>query len=344
MHKKQIAFAAASVALFGAFVLTLPVFAGEVNHGPCLCRPKITPMQGGARNVYVAQVRYSDPDNDPPAKVEVYVDGIAYPMRLVKGKPAAGIYQARLTLTPGEHTHYFYTEDVRGGSERFPRVGAKPGPFVGFGKKIYNRPPLLTNGGHHEDYVTGMGVYTFTLNYLDKDGQNPQAVRVVIDGVPYDMKLHQGSPAAGLYLYKTKLTPGAHAYYFVGIDDCGACVLHPQQGVLYISAIGEKENSSPRLIGEKIEPAAGNPMTVYSYYVEYRDQDCDPPSRAEIYINGKPHKMKLVGGKPSTGLYRYRARLYPGAFHNYYFYFEDGKGGFYRYPPIGYFHGPVVVK
>ncbi|MEO0071556.1 MAG: hypothetical protein ABIK39_05675 [candidate division WOR-3 bacterium] len=350
MHKKQIAFAAISVALLGAFVFTLPVFAAEVNHGPCLCRPSITPMQGGARQVYVAQVRYSDPDNDPPAKVEVYVDGIAYPMRLVKGKAAAGIYQARLTLTPGEHTYYFYAEDVRGASERFPRIGAKPGPFVGFGKQTYNRLPVLSKGGYYEDYITGSGVYTFTLNYLDKDGQNPQAVRVVIDGIPYDMKLHKGSPAAGVYLYKTKLSPGTHCYYFVGIDDCGACVLHPQQGVLYISAISEEKNSSPLLIGEpfliseKVEPAAGNSRTVFSYYVEYRDPDCDPPSRAEVYINGKPYKMKLVGGKPSTGIYRYRTRLYPGSFHNYYFYFEDGKGGFCRYPTIGYFHGPVVVR
>ncbi len=341
MRKEHIAFAAV-LSLFLAFIL--PLFAAEANHSPCLCGAKIVPIQGSAKNSYIAQVRYSDPDNDPPARVEVYVDGVAYPLRLVKGKPAAGIYQARLTLPPGEHSYYFYTEDVRGLAERFPRYGAKPGPYVGPGKKVYNRLPVLSNGGCHQDYITGEGIYTFTVNYLDKDGTTPRAVRVIIDGIPYDMKLLQGSPAAGLYYYKTKLTPGNHVYYFAGIDDCGTCVLHPHYGVLYGPRVGEVSNSTPRLIGEKVEPASGYPNTTFSYYIEYRDPDNDPPSRAEIYINGKPYEMQRVGGKPDCGIYRYRTKLYPGTYHNYYFYFEDGKGGFYRHPEIGYFHGPVVTR
>jgi len=353
MRKEHIAFAAAcafgtclSRAVVVLMVLTfvLPVFAAEANHRPCLCGPKITPLQGTGRTVYIAQVRYSDPDNDPPAKVEVYIDGIAYPMKLVKGKAASGIYQARLTLPSGEHNYYFYTEDIRGLPERFPRSGAKPGPYVGAGKQVYNRLPVLTNGACFEDYITGQNVYTFTVNYLDKDGVKPQAVRVNIDGIWHDMELLQGSPAAGLYLYKTRLEPGNHFYYFAGIDQCGACVLHPAYGVIYGPQVGETENSTPRLMGEKVDPAAGNRGTIFTYYVEYRDADNDPPARAEIYINGKPHSMQLVGGKTHTGIYRFRTRLYPGMFHNYYFYFEDGKGGFCRLPEIGYFHGPVVTN
>ncbi|MCL6465255.1 MAG: hypothetical protein K6T77_00700 [candidate division WOR-3 bacterium] len=341
MRKEGIAFAAAAIVFLA---LTLPVFAEMANNSPCLCGAKITPIQGSARNVYIAQVRYSDPDNDPPAKVEVYIDGIAYPMRRVKGKPSAGIYQARLTLPMGEHKYYFYAEDVRGMSIRFPRYGEKPGPFVGAGKQIYDRLPVLSNGGVHEDYITGTNMYTFTVDYLDKDGKNPQAVRVVIDGIPRDMALLQGTPAAGVYYYKTTLPPGNHVYYFAAIDDCGSCVLHPKHGVIYGPTVGEIENHQPVLMGEKVEPAAGYPNTIFTYYVEYRDPNNDPPARAEIYINGKPSEMRLVGGKPYTGIYQYKTRLYPGAFHNYYFYFEDGKGGFCRYPEIGYFHGPIVTR
>ncbi len=341
MRKEHMAFAAAAV-LFLALVL--PAFAAEVNHKPCLCGARITPMQGGARNVYIAQVRYSDPDNDPPAKVEVYIDGIAYPMRLVKGKAAAGIYQARLTLPPGEHNYYFYTEDIRGMSERFPRYGAKPGPYVGKGKGVYNNVPMLTEGGVHEDLITGEGVYTFTVRYQDKDGVKPKMVRVVIDGIPYDMELLQGSPNDGIYYYKTKLTPGNHVYYFAAADECGSCVIHPKYGVIYGPKVVEGVNSSPRLYGEKVWPAAGGPGEVFTYYVEYRDPDNDPPARAEVYINGKPYTMKLAQGKPHTGVYRFRTRLYEGVYHNYYYYFDDGKGGVCRYPEIGYFHGPVVTR
>lgn len=340
MHKERIAFAAAAITFL---VLVLPGIAPAANSTPCLCGAKITPIQGGARNVYIAEVRYSDPDNDAPAKVEVYIDGIAYPLRLVKGKPARGIYQARLTLPPGEHNYYFYAEDIRGMSIRFPRYGNKPGPFVGAGKNVYNRLPVLSEGGVHTDYTTGKNVCTFTVNYLDKDGTNPRAVRLVLDGIPRDMELLQGSPAAGIYYYKTVLPPGKHAYYFVGIDDCGGCVLHPRHGVIFTPTMGETENLPPKLAGEKVDPALGGPRTVFTYYVEYRDPNNDPPARAEIYINGDAHPMKLVSGKSYNGLYRYKTRIYPGSYHNYYFYFEDGKGGFCRYPEIGYFHGPVIT-
>lgn len=343
MRKEHIAFAAASVIVLTILVSSLPVYAAEINHRPCLCRAEIVPLQGSARNVYLARVRYSDPDDDPPAKVEIYIDGIAYPMRLIKGKAGSGIYQARLTLSSGEHNYYFYAEDIRGLSERYPRQGVKPGPYVGKGKLMYNNLPVLTNGGYQEDFVTGSNVYTFTVRYQDKDGVKPKAVRVNIDGIWHDMGLLQGEPADGIYYYQTQLKPGNHFYYFAGVDQCGACMLHPAYGVIYGPKVREWGNSSPQLMGGKVEPAAGNQGTVFTYYVEYRDANNDPPARAEIYINGKPHRMRLVGGKAYTGVYSYRTRLYPGVYHNYYFYFEDGKGGFYRYPETGYFHGPAVT-
>ncbi len=343
MRKEHVAFAAAPVILLTILVSVLPVTAAEVNHRPCLCSPQLIPLQGSSRNAYLARVRYSDPDNDPPAKVEIYIDGIAYPMRLVKGKAASGLYQARLTLPAGEHSYYFYAEDINGLYERYPRYGAKPGPYVGKGKEIYNRIPVLTNGGYQEDFTTGTGVYTFTVRYQDKDGVQPKAVRVNIDGIWHDMELLQGEPADGIYYYQTKLSPGNHFYYFAGVDQCGVCQLHPAYGVIHGPKVNEGTNSSPRLIWQKVDPMGGHRGTVFTYYVEYRDPDNDPPARAEVYINGQPHRMQRVGGKNYSGLYRFRTRLYPGAFHNYYFYFEDGKGGCYRYPETGYFHGPVVT-
>lgn len=344
MRKEHLAFAAAAVVVVIVLTLALPIFAAEANRRPCLCEAKITPLQGTGRTAYIAQVRYSDPDNDPPAKVEVYIDGMAYPMKRIKGKAAAGIYQAKLNLSAGEHNYYFYAEDVRGLSERYPRYGAKPGPYVGTGKQVYNRLPVLTNGACYQDYITQQNVYTFSVNYQDKDGDRPKAVRVNIDGIWHDMKLQQGAPANGLYVFKAKLAPGNHYYYFAGIDQCGACALHPAYGVIHGPSVWERGNTAPKLLGEKVEPAAANRGALVTYYVEYRDLDNDPPTRAEIYINGKPHKMQLMCGKPCEGVYRFRTRLCPSIYHNYYFYFEDGKGGWDRLPESGSFHGPVVIN
>jgi hypothetical protein len=96
MRIKHSAFAAASAVLV-VLILAAPAFAAQGNNSPCLCKPAITPMNGTTRTVYVATVMYEDADGDVPAKVEVYIDGSPYPMRLAGGKAARGTYRARLT-------------------------------------------------------------------------------------------------------------------------------------------------------------------------------------------------------------------------------------------------------
>lgn len=343
MRKQHHAFAAASVAVLLILAAVGPTFAAQGNNPPCLCGAKITPKSGQARTAYVAQVRYTDPDGDIPAKVEVYVDNIAYPMRLVKGRAAAGIYQAKLTLPPGEHTYYFSAEDIKGQTERFPRYGAKPGPFVGT-NSVFNRLPVLTNGGVFFDYGPEGATYTFTVNYQDKDGTRPRAVRVVVDGIPHEMTLHKGNPADGIYLYQANLPAGPHAYYFTAADDCGGCVAHPGYGFLRGPEVDAVGNTAPVLLDGSVDPNIGGNRTPYTYSVEYRDIDRDPPAIARVYINGKPHEMKLRCGKACGGIYTYRARHCFGEWHNYYFYFEDGRGGATRLPEVGTLHGPVVTR
>ncbi len=343
MRKPHSAFAAASAVVLAILVFSSPTLAATENSKPCLCGARITPLAGTARTVYVAQVKYSDPDGDIPARVEVYVDNIAYPLRLIRGRPNEGIYQARLTLPPGEHTYYFYAEDVRGLSERFPRYGSKRGPNVGT-NRTFNRLPVLTNGGVYFESGSEDATYTFTVNYEDKDGTNPRAVRVIIDGIVRDMTLHRGTPANGIYLYRTRLPAGPHSYYFVGIDDCGACVAHPRHGFLRGPEVAAMPNQPPQLIEPRVDPMIGTAQTRFIYRVEYRDPDGDPPSIARVYINGIPHDMKLRSGRSHTGIYTYRTRHYLGNFHEYYYYFEDGRGGTCRLPETGTFHGPNVVR
>ncbi|MBM3315577.1 hypothetical protein FJY71_07040 [candidate division WOR-3 bacterium] len=343
MRKQHSAFAAASAAVLAVLALASPALAVQENHKPCLCGARITPLAGSARTVYVAQVKYSDPDADIPARVEVYIDDVAYPMRLAKGKPANGIYQARLTLPPGEHTYYFYGEDVRGLSERFPRYGQKRGPNVGT-NTVFNRLPVLTNGGVYFDYGPEGTTFTFTVHYQDRDGRRPRAVRVIIDGLVREMSLHEGTATDGIYLYRAQLPVGPHSYYFVGIDDCGACVAHPRHGLLRGPVVDAVPNRPPELIQPLVDPLIGSKSARFSYRVEYRDPDGDPPSIARVYVDGIPHDLKLRSGRAHTGLYGYRMRHYLGDFHEYYFYFEDGRGGVRRLPDTGTFHGPNVVR
>lgn len=343
MRVKHYAFAAASVVLL-VLVLASPSLAAQGNAKPCLCNPTITPMKGTARTVYVATVKYSDPDGDAPARVEVNVDSVAYPMRLAGGRAANGTYRARLTLPPGEHSYYFYAEDVRGASERFPRYGARTGPFVGTTKPM-NLLPILTEGGVFFDYGSDRSIYTYTVQYRDRDMcKRPRCVKVFVDGIGHEMVLHSGVATNGVYHYQTMLPEGPHAYYFMAMDDAGDCTSLPAQGFIRGPEVMAQPNSAPKLIDQRIEPPTGGTTGRYGYLVHYNDVDGDDPPTALIYVDNVPHAMRLVKGDGGNGLYSYASRLFLSNMHTYYYYFEDGKGGTCRLPMVGVFHGPVVTR
>jgi hypothetical protein len=344
MRSKHAAFAVAAFVLAALLFPSLGMAAG-LNSKPCLCQPTVTPMQGTDRSKFVAEVKYSDPDGDAAAKVEAYIDGKAYPMRLVRGKAHDGIYQAKLSLPPGEHNHYFYAEDVRGMSERFPRYGARTGPFVGTKKHPYNRIAMLTEGGVHYAGATNTDIYTYTVRYTDRDKcKPPMAVRVIVDGIPHDMKLHSGSANDGIYIYETMLTEGAHGYYFVARDAAGDCVTHPAHGFVRGPLVARQTNTSPVLSENDVFPNIGGTGTRFTYSVVYKDAEWDVPSLALIYVDGVPYELRHSAGKPYVGVYTFRSRQPLGDLHEYYYYFEDGKGGARRYPAVGAFHGPVVTR
>jgi len=343
MRVKHYAFAAASAVLL-VLVLASPSLAAQGNAKPCLCHPAISPMKGTAKTVFTATIMYRDPDGDAPAKMEVFVDNIAYPMRRASGRPADGTYRARLTLPPGEHAYYFAAEDARGESERFPRYGALSGPFVGTTKPM-NRLPMLTDGGVYFDYGSDHSIFTYTVHYRDRDVcKPPRGVKVMVDGIPHDMALHSGTATNGTYLYQAVLPEGPHAYYFMAMDGDGDCASLPAKGFIRGPQVSARANSAPALIDQRVEPPTGGTRNRYGFLVHYNDVDFDAPATALIYIDNVPHAMKRVSGTAANGLYSYVGREFLSNMHTYYYYFEDGKGGSYRLPAVGTFHGPVVTR
>lgn len=343
MRKRHHAFAA------GLFVVALAVMtgsalAGETTRKPCLCQPMIRPMDGVTRTVFVASVRYRDPGGLPPARIVVNVSGADYPLSLAKGRANDGVYQARITLTEGEHEYFFYAENTDGLSERFPRYGAKPGPWVG-ARSWYNRRAFLSRGGVHCTDGTDRNIWTFTVHYRDRDiCKKPRVVTAVVDGIRHEMKLHSGAPNNGIYLYQAQLPAGPHAYYFEAVDGHGECVTLPAHGFLRGPEVAELPNARPTLSDNRIIPPTGSYRTKYAYTIHYKDADGNAPSLAQLFINDIPYEIKLAAGKPHEGLYVFRTRHHVGWDHKYYFYFEDGRGGRVRFPESGAFHGPIVTR
>lgn len=81
-----------------------------------------------------------------------------------------------------------------------------------------NTAPELTEGKVSPEQGDIDTKFTFSVYYYDADGDPPGQVKVVIDGEEYDMSLDSGTAANGTYVYKTKLSKGAHSFYFTATD------------------------------------------------------------------------------------------------------------------------------
>ncbi|MEO0114306.1 MAG: hypothetical protein ABIK93_02395 [candidate division WOR-3 bacterium] len=341
------------------------------NRKPCLCDVNFTPYKGKYPDCYVAYAKYSDPDGDIPSKIAIYVDGVCYPLGLVRiiKRPYPGVesfeafYQAVISLPPGEHRYYFYAEDGRGKYDRNPRYGSIKSPFVGVFRQ-FNRAPTLREGGLQKEEGTNRDSYVFSVWYYDPEyyetpNRPPKEVAVFVDGIKIPMKLHKGTPNNGLYLVSHTFTEDAlrayqyennekdtrrHAYFFRAVDADGFCTYLPEDGYIHGPEVSLAQNLPPKLLDPRVEPALGTENMTYTYYVTYEDQDDDPPAYVNCVINGNIHKMKLLTGQKHKGIYYFKTRHFYGTRHSYYFEATDGRKGVVRLPEVGNFYGPAVVK
>jgi hypothetical protein len=103
-------------------------------------------------------------------------------------------------------------------------------------------------------------------------------------------------------------------------------------------------NRLPRLSNPQVQPASGSISDTFTYYVRYYDGDGDVPAVKDVWIDGAARPMSFLssgGGSASDGWYYYQTSLSAGT-HDYYFLFEDGRGGSARTPTSGELSGPDV--
>jgi hypothetical protein len=278
-------------------------------------------------------------------------------VEVVDGKPMTLTTKARagydavyssspVKLEVGHHKYYFSCEDGRALTCRSPRYGEWDGPYVGRSwRQMFNTYPELNDGHIVQGDAGDVGSYlTFMVNYSDYDSTPPKAVKVVIDGRPYLMRLHKGVPENATYIFNTYFDTMPHAYYFVAEDPGGARVSYPTEGFLRGPAVSDIPNTSPELTDPAVAPNIGGMCEAYTFHVRYWDAEKDPPAIIQVYVNDFPHNMTLVRGARYDGVYEYKMKLPPSYVHRYYFRAEDGRGGEAANPVQGYLGGPVVIN
>ncbi|HID86335.1 MAG TPA: SpoIID/LytB domain-containing protein, partial [Anaerolineae bacterium] len=115
---------------------------------------------------------------------------------------------------------------------------------------------------------------------------------------------------------------------------------YPEILTHYYTGVEVPPPGVPTLSDGGVTPMEGHTATSFTFQVTYRDPDGDPPTVADLYLDGRAHAMHRVEGDHRTGVrYVYTTTLSAGE-HTYSFHFGDGHNPVVRTPPLD---GPTVA-
>lgn len=117
-----------------------------------------------------------------------------------------------------------------------------------------------------------------------------------------------------------------------------------QQGYAFVDYLyaGPAYNDPPQLSSAAVDPEIGEAGSTFTFRVRYSDPDGDVPTVKNAVVDGTPRAMTLTGGTAANGWYGLDLALSTLGRHDFYFYFEDGKGEWAREPLAGADGGPTV--
>ncbi|MCK4718899.1 MAG: fibronectin type III domain-containing protein, partial [Thermoplasmata archaeon] len=94
------------------------------NAAPTLTESSMTPISGDSTTLFTFSITYKDPDDDPPARMQVLINDVPHDMILITGgtdHTKASTYSFSTTLDAESYTYFFYAEDADGNSEQTSR-------------------------------------------------------------------------------------------------------------------------------------------------------------------------------------------------------------------------------
>ena len=306
----------------------------DFNHSPELWDNLVDPDYATPDTEFTFQVVYEDEDGDEPEFVQVVVDGVPHDMAIeAKGKksnPLKGIlYGVNVgTLPWGPHDHYFVASD----GKDVVKTRQVHGPFVEGDDPNWNDPPELSEEGVDPLIGTPVDEYVFQVFYQDEEGDEPEYVRVELDGTVQEMELRKGTKNSdyrkgAFFEWKAKGLPwGPHRHRFVTSD--GTSVVSTRlQANPFIEGDDPNWNEPPELFDADLNPRDGTPVDEFVFQVIYQDEDGDIPEYVRLELDGKAYDMESSGkGNALNGL-GYRAVIKDLAWgpHEHRFVASDGQ-------------------
>lgn len=219
---------------------------------------------------FVFKVVYEDSDNDAPSEAVVRINGAAYVMSRDTSTSTGTLkdstysnkeqYIYTTQLSPGTHQHVFeFTDGVE--------TAYLPGQAATYAAPtVDNDAPSLSNGGVSPSIGSSTSLYTFSVTYSDPNGQEPEYVRVKIDGIWYDL-----TPSAGgsyltgkVYTYTTEsgdLSAGSHSYEFLASDSLATASISSTSITINTPPVFSF-SSDTGYVNDGVDPDSGNPQSI----------------------------------------------------------------------------------
>jgi len=213
--------------------------------------------------------------------------------------------------------------------------------------------PALTDGQYNPASGNQSTLFTFTVNYTDFDNNNPEYVNVIINGTQYPMYKQTPSDTnytdGCIYEYSLLLNSAAFAYvYNFNCSDGG----YFNYTSSYTGPLVSYFNyNPPNLTNGNVTPTEGEAdLTVFTFTVNYSDQDNNFPVEVNLTLDGLNYTMSQVdpfdNNYTDGCVFEYNTTLGGIMTHEYNFTVFDGdyyafNGTFYN-PKTNDTIGPII--
>ncbi len=182
------------------------------NYAPVLSLGSVNPAAGNQLTSFNFSVVYTDADNNPPASINVTINGMAHMM--AKQNPgdinyADGcIYVYVGTLLPGNDSYRFQASD----GLHVVNTGMS---YILVSETNAN-PPWIANAAINPARGTNTTIFTFSAWYFDSDNNQPRIVNVTINATTYNMNKVNASDTNAVdgieFRFQTTLACGYYSF------------------------------------------------------------------------------------------------------------------------------------
>lgn len=334
-----------------------PPYAGPLvtaSGAPVLSGGQVAPDSGGESTEFNFRVKYTDPDNDPPQYVRVYIDDQPRTCQLA-GSPTyqtGAWYSYKTTLAAGSNHKYYFMASDWANVVTLLDVGGQPfsGPIVSY-------KPVLSRGSVTPDTGMAGDIFTFSVMYSDRDGVPPATgtgyVRAGVEGMadfiamtPKDIgRPYTANDWKNGVVFEGKSTVPAGqpptydlTYFFEASDGFDYTRHDPPENLITVYT-GKPYLRLPT--GGALNRTTGTATTTFVYSIYYVDPNDLPPWWVYVVVDGNVRTMTQANPAdrnykegvvfqyatklPQAGVHRYRFGALTEAFGTITYYCKDDQ-------------------